>query len=407
MFQPESPYPVITPEEAWRRIAKQLKPLAPTSVAVSRALGLVLAEDVAASENMPPFPSSAMDGYAVIAADPTTERRVIGQQDAGLAQGLVVKPGTAARLMTGGSVPEGADAVIPVEQTRESGGVVTLLAKVKPGQNVRPVGQDFRAGELVLDKGAVLGPAEIGLLAMVGRAEVLAHPRPRVAVMATGNELVPPGEPLAPGQIRDSNSYALLAAVEAAGATPVYLGRIPDDEAALRAALERGLAEADLTLSSGGVSMGARDLIKPLLAELGTVHFGRVAIKPGKPLTFATARGAAVLGLPGFPVSSLVMFEMFARPALRLLGGHTKLWRPELQVRLAHDVRHDDDRTEFQRAVVEWRDGEPWAATTGVQVSGRLKSLVGANALLRLPAGQGDFARGATVTALMITQPEV
>lgn len=402
----ESPYPMIEIEEAWQRIAALIRPLAAIRLPIDSAFGHVLAEDVIAMENLPPFPSSAMDGYAVLSADESPERRVIGTQAAGQVEPLRVGPGTAARIMTGAPLPPGADAVIKIEDTIECNGMVRLLARVSPGENVRPVGQDLAAGDLVLEKGAVLGPAEIGLLAAVGRTEVLVHPKPKVAIMATGDELVPPGQTPAPGQIRDSNSYALLAAVQAAGGTPLHLGLIPDREDALRAAILEGVANADMLLTSGGVSMGTHDLVKPLLAELGQIHFGRVASKPGKPLTFVTVQGVPVFGLPGFPVSSLVSFENFVRPALRLMAGHRKLWRPEIAVRLSHPVRHEPDRTEFQRAVASQRDGAWWAETTGVQVSGRLKSLVGANALLRLPRGSGDFAQGEEVMAILIEQPE-
>jgi len=259
-------------------------------------------------------------------------------------------------------------------------------------------------GESILTRGTVLGAAEVGLLAAVGQVRVAVHPRPVVALMATGDELVPPNEAPAPGRIRDSNSDALLAAVTLAGGIPLHLGRAGDDVPALRRAVLEGLERADVVLTSGGVSMGTRDLIKPILEELGTVHFGRLAAKPGKPTTFATVRGVPCFGLPGFPVSSLVMFELFVRPALRLLAGHTRLWRPQITVRLAHAIRHEPDRTEFQRAVVSQRDGEYWAETTGDQVSGRLKSMVGANALIRLPAGRVDFEQEESVTAILIDE---
>jgi molybdenum cofactor synthesis domain-containing protein len=393
--------------EAWRRIETALRPLSPVSLAIDDALGLVLAEDITASENIPPFRASAMDGYAVIASDPAPERRVLGEQDAGQSLPFVVQPGTAVRIMTGAPLPAGADAVIPVEQTCETSGVVTLQAPVKPGASVRPAGQDVAHGDLVLQRGTPLGAAEIGLLAAVGHPQVLAHPRPRVAIMATGDELVPVDQTPGPGQLRDSNSHALMAAVRAAGCEALSLGHVRDDEDALRAAFESGLARADLVLSSGGVSMGTRDLIKPLLEALGTVHFGRVAIKPGKPLTFAQVRGLPVFGLPGFPVSSLVTFEMFIRPALRLLGGHRALYRPQVWAHLAHPIRHAPDRLEFQRAVLTADDAGWLATVTGDQVSGRLKSLVGANALLMLPAGVAEFAQGEQVRAVCITMPEV
>lgn len=406
MFSPTSRYPMITVDEAWQRVAAALSPLPAERLAIGEAVGLVLAEDVIAGVNMPPFPASAMDGYAVIASDTAAARRVIGEQSAGPDRYLRLEPGTAARIMTGAPLPQGADAVVPVESTREEDGLVVIDGPVTPGAYVRPVGQDLKEGEPLLSRGTVLGAAEIGLLAMVGHVRVAVHPRPVVAVMATGDELVPPDQTPGPGQIRDSNSGALLAAVALAGATPLHLGRMRDDEDALRRALLDGAARAHMVLTSGGVSMGTRDLIKPLLEELGSVHFGRLAAKPGKPMTFAIARGVPFFGLPGFPVSSLVMFELFVRPALRLLAGHEQLFRPEVTARLAHDVRHEPDRTEFQRAVVAERDGEYWAETTGAQVSGRLKSLVGANALLRLPAGRGDFPRGERVSAIIIDEQQ-
>jgi len=414
-FATTSPYPVISLAEAWRCVAAHIHPLAPRRLVIEELVqgvgpagsGYVLAEDIVATENIPPFPASSMDGYAVIAGDPAATRRVLGEQEAGSMVAARVLPGTALRIMTGAPLPEGADAVIPVEDTSESDGWMQARRGVSPGENVRPVGSDLAAGELVLSSGLPLGPAEIGLLAAVGHGAALVHPCPRVVILATGNELAPPGEPLQPGQIHDSNSYALAAAVAGAGGRVVFADRVADTEAALRAALSRALAGSDLVITSGGVSMGTRDLIKPLLEELGVVHFGRVAIKPGKPLTFATVGDTAIFGLPGFPVSSLVTFEIVVRPALRVLAGHRALWRPETQARLRHLLRHAPDRTEFQRAVVTREQDGNWASTTGAQVSSRLTSLVGANALLVIPQGVGDLPEGATVRALMIAQPEV
>jgi molybdenum cofactor synthesis domain-containing protein len=402
-----SDYPMLAYEEAWQIIARSLAPLAPVRLGLGSVHGLVLAEDVIAGDDMPPFAAAAMDGYAVIAADPSADRQVLGEQDAGVKLDLAVTPGTAVRIMTGAWLPAGADAVIPFEETIESAGRVYLQSPIKSGANVRPVGQDICAGEAAILKGAVLGPAEIGLLATLGRAEVLVIPRPRVFIMATGDELVPLGVEPQPGQIRDSNTLALLAAAGAAGVEAFSLPQpVGDDPSRLEQALGDGLSAADLVITSGGVSMGSRDLIKPLLAKLGEVLVGRVAIKPGKPLTFALVHGKPVFGLPGFPVSSLVCFEQFARPALRVLGGHRLLWRPRTRVKLAQTLRHDADRTEFQRAIVERSAHGLEAHSTGAQGSGRLKSLIGANALLVLPAGMGDFTAGSEVTALMISQPE-
>jgi molybdopterin molybdotransferase len=402
-----SDYPMIPASEAWERIAAVLRPLPPATVPLSQAHGLIPAEEVVARESIPPFAASAMDGYAVIAADSAPERRVVAQQEAGATDAPALSPGTAVRIMTGAPLPPGADAVVPFEEADERDGTVYLRGPVRAGQNVRPPGQDIAAGDSVLSPGARLGPAEIGLLASLGQVTVRAHPRPRVAFFTTGSELVPAEAVPGPGQIRDSNGPALAAAITEAGCTPVPLGSVADDPEALRAAILDGTKRADMLLTSGGVSMGVKDLIKPLLAELGTIHFGRVAIKPGKPLTFALVDGVPVFGLPGFPVSSLVCFENFVRPALRLMAGHSRLWRPEVPVRSTHDIRHDSERTEYVRAVVARREGVLWATTTGSQVSGRLKSLVGANALLRLPPSPEDVYAGDEVTAILIDQPEV
>ncbi|MCG2768792.1 MAG: molybdopterin molybdotransferase MoeA, partial [Anaerolineae bacterium] len=339
-FATTSKYPMISWEEAWAIVAKTVTPLAPSPVGLLGLHDLVLAEDIVAARNMPPFAASKMDGYAVIADAGTSARRVLGEQDAGNMLDVEVTPGTTVRIMTGAPLPKGADAVIPVEQTSETDGIMHPQRAVRPHEQVRLAGQDIAIGDLVIAKGTVLGAAEIGLLAMVGRAEALAHPRPRVAVMATGDELVPPGEPLAPGQIHDSNSYALCAAVQAAGGIARRIDRSIDNEDSLREALLGAVTDADLVITSGGVSMGTRDLLKPVLASLGTVHFGWVAIRPGKPLTFATIQGVPVFSLPGFPVSSLVTFENTVRPALRIMAGHKALWRPKVEACLSHSVRH-------------------------------------------------------------------
>jgi molybdopterin molybdotransferase len=405
-FRTKSEYPMIPWEEAWGIVADAIAALTPSRVGLTGLLGLVLAEDVVATSDVPPFAASKMDGYAVIAGDGTAERLVLGEQMAGVALGSEVASGTAMRIMTGAPLPRGADAVIPVEYTSETDGVMLSDKRIGAGENVRLPGKDVATGDRVLQRGTVLGPAEVGLLATLGRPEALVYPRPRVTVMATGDELVPPDRPLEAGQIHDSNSYALYAAVEAAGGMARRLAHAIDDQASLRQALLLATEEADVIITSGGVSMGTRDLLKPVLAGLGTVLFGRVAIKPGKPLTFSIIEDTPVFSLPGFPVSSLVTFENTVRPALRMMAGHGALWRPEVMARLTHAVKHSPDRMEFQRAVVAQRGGMYWATTTGSQVSSRLKSLVGANALLRIPRGVGDVAKGDTVSALLINQPE-
>lgn len=400
-------YPLIDFDEAWRCISTLISPLPPILQPLTDLLGYVLAEEVIAPEDMPSYPTAAMDGYAIIAADSAPYRHIIAEQTAGRSQPVRVEIGTAVRIMTGAPLPLGADAVIRVEESEEKDGMVRFFSAVSAGENIRPVGQDLAAGVVVLPLGEVLGPAEIGLLASIGCTNVRVYPRPRVAVMATGSELVPPEEIPIHGKIRDSNSYILLAAVAAAGGRPIHLGIIPDSISAQRAAILDGISCADMVLVSGGVSMGTHDFVKPLLNELGDLHFGQVAIKPGKPFTFATVNNVPVFGLPGFPVSSFVVVENFIRPALRVMAGHRRLWRPTCTARLRHTIQHAPDRTEFQRAVVIEQDHIYWAETTGIQVSSRLQSLVGANALLRIPAGVADLSAGAEVTALLIDQPEV
>ncbi|MFQ5858661.1 MAG: gephyrin-like molybdotransferase Glp [Anaerolineae bacterium] len=400
---PSSKYPMIPVEEAQQRIFERTRPLEPVRMRFDKALGFVLAEDVHAAENMPPFAASAKDGFAVVAGDTVRERRLVGEQMAGTMDGPHVEPGTVVRITTGAPVPPGADAVVMVERTEERNGRVIIHQEdIEPGADIRPPGQDIKRGQLVLKRGTRLGPAEIGLLATVGQTTAKVYRKPAVAVISTGDELVEPTQPPGPGQIRDSNRYTLAAAVAEAGGTPNVIGLGRDVETTLEELILQGLEKADALVTSGGVSMGDKDLVKPLLEKLGTVHFGRVCTKPGKPVTFATVYGKPVFAMPGFPVSSLVSFEVFVRPALRKMQGCVQVFRPERKVILEQDVSHSAARTEFQRAIVTDRDGQLYAATTGFQGSGRLLSMVGANALLRLPYGEGDFKQGDVVTALVI-----
>jgi len=400
----ESPYPMISVEAALHIILQHVAPLQPVRMQFGDAWGLVVAEDVYAAEAIPPFAASAVDGYAVIAADPSPVRRIIGAQPAGAMGTLTVTPGSAVHVMTGAPLPAGADAVVMIEHTSlEDDGYIRLHTQPAVGDNVRPIGQDVAAGQLVLSRGTVLGAAEVGLLAAIGKTHIAVYPRPRVAVLSTGDELVDPHQPLKPGQIRDANRYSLLSAVREAGGQPLDWGRIPDRAEAVHEALESALREADAVLTSGGVSMGELDLIKPYLAERGTVHFGRVRARPGKPVTFATVDGVPVFAMPGFPVSALVSFEVYVRPALLRMAGHTYVHRPRQRVILEHAIRHEPDRTEFQRAIVTRRaDGRYTAHTTGYQGSGRLLSMVGANALLVLPAEQEMFPAGSELEAWLI-----
>ncbi|MDW8068263.1 MAG: molybdopterin molybdotransferase MoeA [Anaerolineae bacterium] len=397
---------MIEPEEAWKRVIAEVSPLPPRRFPLDRAAGRVLAENIYAETDHPPFPASTVDGWAVVAEDPTPRRRILkGEGRAGAMPTVTVAPGTAARVMTGAPIPPGADAVVMVEESQVEGEWVRFNRAVHPGENIRPAGSDLAAGQIVLTAGTVLGPAEVGLLATLGQWEVQAYPAPRVAILSTGDELVEPWENPGPAQIRDSNRYALMAAVRAAGGEPVSLGILPDRPRALRGKITSALEKADVLITSGGVSEGERDLIGPLMAELGTVHFSRVRQKPGKPFTFATIQGKPCFALPGNPVSALVVFELYVRPALRRMAGHTRLRRPEVPVRLRHPLQPDPVRIEFVRAVMEREGDEWWARTTGAQASSRLLSVVGANALLRVPPGP-TLPAGATVTAILIAWPE-
>lgn len=319
--------------EAQAFVLSLVEPLAATVVPLREAAGLVLAEDVVALDAVPPFANTAMDGFALRSEDaaPGARLRVVGTVAAGAVYHGTVAKGEAVRIMTGAPVPDGADAVVIVERTTVDGNEVVLEMGATPGQHVRPAGDDIRPGDRVLAAGTTLNPASLGVLATVGRTEVAVIRRPRVGVMSTGDELVADGAPLGPGQIRDSNRIAVGAAAAAAGAEVVDLGLVRDDEAEIEAALAGGAERCDLVLSSGGVSMGDFDWVKVVLDRIGEMRWMQVAIRPAKPLAAGRVRSAAVIGLPGNPVSSLVSFELFARPAIRRLGGHATVERARIR----------------------------------------------------------------------------
>jgi molybdenum cofactor synthesis domain-containing protein len=394
------------PEEAQARVRSltRLLPIEETSLA--DAAWRFLATDVTVREDHPPFAAATMDGYAVVAEDVSPWREVIGEQMAGSVAGIVVTEGTAVRITTGAPMPLGADAVIPVEDTEiAEDHVIIHREQTSAGENIRPIGSDLRQGDVLLAAGQILGPAELGLLAGQGIVPVPVRRRPRVAILSTGDELVEPGEPVGPGQIRDSNRFSLAAAATHAGADVVWSGAAPDTLNDLRQVLVERIADSDVVITSGGVSMGQLDLIKPLLRELATVHFRRVFLKPGKPLNFATAGDTLIFGVPGNPVSALVSFELFIRPSLLMMAGATRIDRPSVPVRLGAGAA-PSDRTEFQRATVEVESsGQLVARPTGSQQSSRLASFVGANALVVIPPRESAYPVGEQVTALLLDAP--
>jgi molybdopterin molybdotransferase len=399
-------YPLVDADEAAALVLERTHVLPAERVPIGDAAGRVLAHEMRAPAQLPAFPASAVDGYALRAADSGRSLRVVGESAAGRPFGSSLEPGTAARILTGGVVPDGADAVVMVEEVRVDGDMVAVPGGLQPGTNFHRPGADVKAGELVLEAGSQLGPAEIGLAAALGLAALDVYRRPRVALMSTGDELVEVGTKPGKGQITDSNRWALLAALREAGADVRILGIAPDAPDELRELVVGALETADAIVTSGGVSVGTHDLVKPLLETLGTVHVGRVKLKPGKPFTFATLPGEKLaFGLPGFPVSSLVTFEVFVRPALRKLQGFARLHRPTLPVRLGYDARATADRTEYQRVTLA-RDGSDLVAhTTGSQSSSRLMSLAGAHALVRVAPGGEGIKSGAIVEAIILALP--
>ncbi|MDQ3547344.1 MAG: molybdopterin molybdotransferase MoeA [Chloroflexota bacterium] len=399
---------LLLPAEARAIVLANVGPLEPEPVPVGEAAERFLASPLIADVSLPPFAAATMDGFAVIHDDPASQRRVLGSGFAGDNPDVTVVPGTVAKIMTGAPVPSGADAVVQVENTTTSDGIMTIQQpQVRSGDNIRPIGADLRQGDRLIEAGTLLGPAEVGLLASLGHANVLVGRRPRVAVISTGNELVTPDETPGPGQIRDSNRFSLAVAARRAGADVVINRHIRDDENALRAGLQDALAGADVVLTSGGVSMGDRDLVKALLGELAVVHFQRLFMKPGKPLNFATVGDKLLFGLPGNPVSCLVGFHMFVRPALQVMQSAPPDSHPTVPVVIEHDIE-PSDRIEYQRAVVSvGSDGRLRARNTGAQISARLMSFVGSNAFLVVEPRDRLYPAGTQLEAILLGSPVV
>jgi len=398
--------PVLSVEEALEQILATVRVLEPERVPILEALGRVLAEEVAADRDIPPLPNSAMDGYAVRAADVAhipARLRVIAEAPAGRLCPAEVAPGTAVRIMTGAPIPAGADTVIPFEHTRTDDEWVEVLREVRPGANVREAGEDVRAGQVVLNPGRVLRPQEIGMLAALGRTEVAVVRRPRVAILATGDEVVPPWETPGPGQIRDANSYTVAAQVRRYGGIPLILGIVRDEEALVREGIRRALAErADLIVTSGGVSIGDFDLVKGVLATEGEMRFWSLNMKPGRPLAFGVVGGVPLVGLPGNPVAAMIATELFVRPAVLKMQGFTDWPWPELRARLTDPITRKDGRRHYLRVRLRETDGGWEATLTGDQGSGILYSLVQADGLAVIPEDVNHLPAGAEVRVLRI-----
>ncbi len=407
----------MTPlDEAQARIARDISVLPAVDVALAEARGLVLAENIAAAEAIPPFANTAMDGFAVRAADTvglseSSTRRlpVVATVAAGSVAPRPLEAGEAMRIMTGAPIPDGADAVIMVELTKPDGDDgVELLAEVPVGNHIRPAGDDLVAGTAIFGPGEVLSPAHIGVIASVGRETVSVHRRPRVGVFSTGDELTVGPAALEPGQIRDSNRPSIIALVEEAGCVAVNLGLLRDDEAEIESALEGALGDGDSTvvdalITSGGVSMGDFDFVKRVLSRLGDMNWMQVAIKPAKPLAFGMLQGTPIFGLPGNPVSSMVSFELFARPSLLTMMGRSNIRRPTITA-LADEAitRSSDGKTHFARVVVEADPDGAWRTRlAGGQGSHQLSAMARANGLAVIPDGDGVAAGGRVKVMLL------
>jgi len=408
---------LLSVDQARERILSHFQPVKTETLPLAGCSQRVLAEDTTATSDLPPFNNSSMDGFAVHAADvldagtdSPRSLRVVADIPAGSQPTITLAPGEAARIMTGAPIPEGADAVIPVEDTnfdnRDAGTPappeVQIFRSARSRANIRPRGMDLRAGEVVLNKGHVLKPQDLGLLAMLGFANVLVYRKPRIALFSSGDELLPVEAPLEEGKIHDSNSYTLAALMEESGVEVIRLGVAKDYPDAVQALLQKAVElSVELILSSAGVSVGAFDFVKQVIESNGRMDFWRVNMRPGKPLAFGEYRGIPFIGLPGNPVSSFVGFEVFVRPTLQRLRGALNGSRQTVRVQCEEQV-DSDGRESYLRAQVREDEGHFIARLTGHQGSGNLHSLVQANALLIIPAGVKCVPAGQEVNAWLI-----
>jgi molybdopterin molybdotransferase len=399
---------MISVAEARALIFRDAAPGPAESMSLLRARGRVLAEAVDAPLCLPPFDNAAMDGFAVRSADlagaaPSRPARlpIVTEVAAGCTRLPELAPGTCGRIMTGAPIPPGADAVVRVEETHEEEGAVCFSRPVRAGANIRRLGEDFREGDRLLDAGTVLTPPRIALLAGVGMAEVKVHAAPRVAILTSGDELAQPGQVLRPGQIYDSNAFALAAMVSEAGGIPILMGVLRDDREQTLSQL-REAASHDVILTSGGVSMGRHDVIGETLQLHGDLHFDRVAQTPGKPFTYATLWGKPVFALPGNPAATMICFEVYVRPVLRLMLGQHDLERPRLWVTMAEAYAQKPGKQTYLRVILDRTGDGATARLAGAQGSAILGSMARANALVIVPAEASGLAAGERVEALSL-----
>lgn len=402
---------MLSVEEALERVLARVEPVAAERVALLSALDRVLAEPVLAPFDIPPWPNSSMDGYALRSQDVRRASRerptvltVVGTIPAGTVAPRPIAPGEAFRIFTGAPLPQGADSVIPQEEVEADGQVAKVPRPVAPGEYVRPAGEDMRAGEVLLTPGHSVGAAEAGVLATFGCVQVCVFRRPRVAILSTGDELVDLGGAIGPGKIPNSNTYSLMAQVAQTGAEPINLGVASDSLEAIAERLRWGLS-ADLLISSAGVSVGEFDFVREALTRLGAeLHLWQVAMRPGKPITFGSLRTRPVFGLPGNPVSAMVTFELFVRPALRKMAGYRMLHRPTIQARALAPIPNPGQRRGYLRVTLTPLDGGCGARLTGEQGSALLRSMVMADGLAVVPPDT-TIPAGGEVTVISLKNP--
>jgi molybdopterin molybdotransferase len=400
---------MITVDEALNKVLSCTHPLGSEKVSILEVLGRVCAEDISAKRDIPPFDNSGMDGYAVRSEDiqeaspnHPVQLEVIEDLPAGFIAKKRVERGKAIRIMTGAAIPEGADSIIPVEETKKDGMFVSILKAMSQGSHFRRAGGDVRKGERIIARGDLVHPAEVGMIASMGRSSISVYQRPLVAILCTGEELVDVDENLEGVKIVSSNSYTLAAQVKDCGAIPLQLGIARDRKVEIEERVRQGL-RADVIISSAGISVGDYDFVREVLKDLGMeMIFWKVAMKPGKPVAFGTIDGKLVFGLPGNPVSSMVAFEQFVRPALLKMMGHRQLFRPVIEGILKQDIEKEPGRRHFVRSFVTFEDGRYFVTMTGPQGSDILTSMVRANGLVIIPEGKEIVRAGEKVKVQLL-----